>query len=81
LAVFPQPRGANLLFFLVPGCMFVFGCITIAQGLVRSYYGLLAARFFLGLLEANIFPGCLYLISMYVSHLSCQRYNSPKHLE
>ena len=48
--------------------MFIFGCITIAQGLVKSYSGLLAARFFLGLLEAGIFPGCIYLISMYVFH-------------
>jgi len=55
--------------------MFVFGCITIAQGLVKGYSGLLAARFFLGLAEAGIFPGCIYLITMYVFRISRQRYD------
>ena len=55
--------------------MFVFGCITIAQGLVKNYSGLLAARFFLGVVEAGIFPGCIYLISMYVLHTLCNGYN------
>ena len=58
--------------------MFIFGCITIAQGLVKNYSGLLAARFFLGVVEAGIFPGCVYLISMYAFRLLCQRYNSPE---
>ena len=53
--------------------MFVFGCITITQGLVKNYSGLLAARFFLGLAEAGIFPGCVYIITMCVFSLSCQR--------
>jgi len=51
--------------------MFVFGCITIAQGLVKNYSGLLAARFFLGVAEAGIFPGCIYLISMYALYITC----------
>jgi len=58
--------------------MFVFGCITIAQGLVKNYGGLLAARFFLGVVEAGIFPGCIYLISMYVFYILCQGYNHPE---
>lgn len=32
-------------------------------GIVRSYAGLLAARFFLGVTEAGFFPGALYIIS------------------
>lgn len=32
---------------------------------VESYSGLLAARFFLGLTEAGVFPGCFYLLSMW----------------
>ena len=41
-------------------CMFGFGLVTICQGLVTSYGGLLATRFFLGLSEAGMFPGCFY---------------------
>ena len=58
--------------------MVIFGCITIAQGLVKNYSGLLAARFFLGVAEAGIFPGCIYLISMYAFHILRQRYNGPE---
>jgi len=52
---------------VVPLCMFLFGMVTCLQGTVTSYSGLLATRFFIGLCEANIFPGCFYLISMYGS--------------
>jgi hypothetical protein len=37
--------------------MFGFGLVTICQGLVRNYSGLLATRFFLGLTETGMFPG------------------------
>jgi len=46
--------------------MVVFGCITIAQGFVKNYSGLIATRFFLGLAEANAIPGCFYIIAMFV---------------
>jgi MFS family permease len=39
-------------------CMFLFGLTTICQGLVKNYSGLLATRFFLGLFETGMFPGC-----------------------
>lgn len=42
-------------------CMFLFGLVTICQGLVSNYGGLLTTRFFLGLLETGMFPGCFYL--------------------
>lgn len=47
------------------GCIFIFGVITIAQGFVKSYNGILATRFFLGLAESGIFPGSFYLISFW----------------
>ena len=50
--------------------MMVFGCVTIAQGFVKNYSGLLATRFLLGLTEASVAPGCLYLIAMSVLHPS-----------
>jgi len=42
--------------------MGLFGFTTIMQGVVTSYSGLLATRFFLGLFESGMFPGCFYLI-------------------
>ena len=51
-------------------CMFMFGLTGICQGLVSSYGGLLTTRFFLGLFEAGMFPGCFYLI---VSRLQIPR--------
>lgn len=32
---------------------------------MQSYSGLLTARFFLGVAEAGVFPGCFYLLSMW----------------
>lgn len=58
--------------------MFIFGCISIAQGFVKSYSGLLATRFFLGLAEASVFPGCFYLISMCAFYILCQGYDNPE---
>ena len=57
-------------------CMFTFGLVTALQGLVQSYGGLLATRFFLGLAEAGMFPGSFYLISMwYKRHEAQKRYS------
>lgn len=44
--------------------MFLFGFTTIMQGIVKNYSSLLATRFFLGLFETGMFPGCFYLIGM-----------------
>ncbi|KAI0911550.1 major facilitator superfamily domain-containing protein [Ustulina deusta] len=58
------------------GCMFLFGLVSIFQGLVQNYSGLLATRFFLGLFEAGMFPGCFYLIGMwYKRHEAQKRYS------
>ena len=43
--------------------MFGFGFVTMCQGLVQGYSGLLATRFFLGFVEAAFFPGALFLLS------------------
>jgi len=56
--------------------MFLFGFVTIMQGLVTSYGGLLTARFFLGVFETGMFPGCFYLIGMwYRRHEAQKRYS------
>ena len=35
----------------------MFGLVTMAQGLVQNYSGLLTTRFFLGVFETGMFPG------------------------
>jgi len=54
-------------------CILTFGIIALAQGFVKSYGGLIATRFFLGLTEAGIFPGSFYLISFWYKHDEAQK--------
>lgn len=54
-------------------CMFLFGFVTICQGLVHSYGELLATRFFLGVAETGMFPGSFYLIGMWYKRSEAQR--------
>ena len=54
-------------------CMFLFGLVTICQGLVHNYSGLLATRFFLGLAETGMFPGSFYLIGMWYKRSEAQK--------
>lgn len=54
-------------------CMFLFGLISICQGLVTTYGGLLTTRFFLGLAETGMFPGCFYLIGMWYRRDQAQK--------
>jgi MFS family permease len=53
--------------------MFGFGLVTICQGLVTSWSGLLATRFFLGLTETGMFPGSFYLIGMWYKRSEAQK--------
>ncbi|KAK5632138.1 hypothetical protein RRF57_007852 [Xylaria bambusicola] len=55
------------------GCIVAFGLVTIGQGFVQSYEGLLVARFFLGIFEAGVFPGCFYLISFWYKRHEAQK--------
>ena len=54
-------------------CMFLFGLVTICQGLVQNWSGLLATRFFLGLAETGMFPGSFYLIGMWYKRSEAQK--------
>ncbi|KAH8550881.1 MFS general substrate transporter [Umbelopsis sp. PMI_123] len=47
----------------IPAIMMCWAVISALTGLVQSYSGLLAVRFFLGIVEAGFFPGCLFLLS------------------
>lgn len=53
--------------------MFMFGLVTICQGLVHNYSGLLTTRFFLGFFETGMFPGCFYLIGMWYKRSEAQK--------
>ncbi|EKM59630.1 uncharacterized protein PHACADRAFT_205855 [Phanerochaete carnosa HHB-10118-sp] len=55
------------------GCMFFFGLTACLQGLAQNYGGILAARFFLGLFECNMFPGCFYLLAMWYKRSEAQK--------
>lgn len=48
----------------LPANMVGFGFVLIMQGIVSNYGGLLTTRFFLGVFETGMFPGCFYLIGM-----------------
>jgi MFS family permease len=43
------------------------------MGLVTSYHGLLAARFFLGVAECGFFPGATYLLTLWYRRYEVQR--------
>ncbi|KAK0385606.1 hypothetical protein NLU13_6783 [Sarocladium strictum] len=53
--------------------MFGFGLVTLLQGLVTNYAGLLVTRFFLGVFETGMFPGAFYLIGMWYRRHEAQR--------
>ncbi|KAE9410447.1 MFS general substrate transporter [Gymnopus androsaceus JB14] len=49
----------------LPGCMVIWGVLSMATGTTTSYFGALCTRFFLGFVEAAFFPGALFLISVW----------------
>lgn len=54
-------------------CGIMFGLITVFQGLTQNYSGILATRFFLGLFECGMFPGCFYLLGMWYKRQEAQK--------
>ncbi|KAI1858514.1 uncharacterized protein JN550_012561 [Neoarthrinium moseri] len=46
----------------LPLIMVAWGTVMTLMGIVRNYEGLLAARFFLGIAEAGLYPGCAYYV-------------------
>lgn len=54
-------------------CCLGFGIVSIAQGLVQNYAGLLVTRFFLGVFECGMFPGCFYLLGMWYRRQEAQK--------
>ena len=47
----------------IPAIMALWGVVMVCMGLVHNFSGLAAARFFLGVAEAGLFPGVTYYLS------------------
>ncbi|TVY84267.1 putative transporter, partial [Lachnellula suecica] len=47
----------------LPTIMIIWGICMLSMGFVKNWSGLMAARFFLGLAEAGLFPGVNYFLS------------------
>ncbi|OJD34527.1 mfs transporter [Diplodia corticola] len=52
--------------------MALWGICTMGQGLVSSFGGLVAMRVLVGLFEAGLFPGCVYMLGMYYKRYELQ---------
>ncbi|THU98827.1 MFS general substrate transporter [Dendrothele bispora CBS 962.96] len=51
--------------YVLPTMLTLWGVVTTLQGVVKTYSGLLACRFFLGLLEGGVFPGLVLYLSYF----------------
>ncbi|KAF4990333.1 hypothetical protein FDECE_14409 [Fusarium decemcellulare] len=47
----------------LPACVVVWSCVSAATAGVTSFSGLVAVRFFLGIVEAPFFPGAFFMLS------------------
>ncbi|KAK7035976.1 MFS domain-containing protein [Favolaschia claudopus] len=61
--------GPNLM---LPTMLTLWGVVTTCQGTLKTYEGLLACRFFLGLLEGGVFPGLVLYLSFFYPRLRLQ---------
>ncbi|KAI0167044.1 MFS transporter [Hypoxylon sp. FL1284] len=50
------------------GCMFLWAVVSACTAAVKSYGGLVACRFFLGIAEAPFYPGATYIFAIYYTH-------------
>ncbi|OTB16924.1 hypothetical protein K445DRAFT_316447 [Daldinia sp. EC12] len=50
------------------GWMFVWAVVSTSTAAVKSYSGLVACRFFLGIAEAPFYPGATYILAIYYTH-------------
>ncbi|KAF8842308.1 MFS general substrate transporter [Paxillus ammoniavirescens] len=49
----------------LPGCMAIWGLISVLTGMTTTYTGALLTRFLIGFVEAAFFPGALFLLSQW----------------
>ena len=53
--------------------MFCWGIVNMCMGFIHSYSALVALRFLLGVFEAGVIPGIIYLTSMYYKRHEFQK--------
>ncbi|KAL5334135.1 MFS general substrate transporter [Aspergillus crustosus] len=56
----------------LPSIVMAWGIVMTLTGIVQNYSGLLAARFFLGLTEAGLFPGLAFYVSLWYPRSNAQ---------
>ncbi|KAK4502735.1 hypothetical protein PRZ48_006161 [Zasmidium cellare] len=56
----------------LPSIMVAWGVVMTLMGIVQNYSGLLAARIFLGVAEAGLFPGVIYYNTMWYTRYEVQ---------
>ncbi|KAH9941927.1 MFS general substrate transporter [Amylocystis lapponica] len=54
-------------------CMCLFGIVSICTGLTQNFSGLVATRFFLGVVETGMYPACFYMIAMWYRRAEAQK--------
>lgn len=57
----------------IPILVFAWGLVMTLMGLVTSFSGLVAARFFLGVAEAGFFPAATFLLTIWYKRYEIQR--------
>ena len=55
------------------GMMFCWGLVNMGMGFVNTYEGLVVLRFVLGIFEAGVLPGMIYLTAMYYKRHEYQK--------
>ncbi|KAJ6503584.1 major facilitator superfamily domain-containing protein [Mycena sanguinolenta] len=60
------------LSLMLPTMLTLWGIVTACQGTIKTYGGLLACRFFLGLLEGGVLPGLVLYLSYFYPRLRLQ---------
>ena len=68
-AVFEVPSNWVMKHYVRPSLwlaflLFAWGCLTIGTAGVQNYATVVALRFLVGLFEAGVFPGIVYLITI-----------------
>jgi MFS family permease len=59
----------------LPTIVWVWGTIVIALSQSKTYEGILAGRFFLGCVEAGLFPGAIFLLTCYYTKREIGEYH------
>ena len=57
----------------ISGLMFVWGIMNMCMGFIHSYEALVGLRFLLGIFEAGVLPGIIYVTSMYYKRHEYQK--------